>query len=95
MNDSITCAVRRIPYRPSVSVTVIIGDHACAYARRVGSYLRRFAVLTGGEQLLVLLDVKIIGTRKVGTTGELERKFGIVERAEDIGDDRLLVDADR
>jgi len=38
------------------------------------------------------LNVKVICTRKVGPTSELEGQFGIVQCREDIRDDGILVD---
>lgn len=41
---------------------------------------------------MVLLNVKVICTGKIGPTGELEGQFGIVQCREDIRDDGILVD---
>jgi len=41
---------------------------------------------------LVLLNVQIIRTRKVGPTGELEGQLGVVQCREDIRNDGILVD---
>ena len=59
---------------------------------RVGSDLSGLIELTTLEKLLVLLDIQIIRTRKVGPAGKLEGQFGIVQRGEDIGNDGILVD---
>ena len=68
-----------------------VNSVARTYARRIRSDLGGLAVLTTLEQLLVLLDVEVIGTRKVCATRELERKLGVVKRREDVRNDSLLV----
>lgn len=44
------------------------------------------------EELLILLNIQIIRTRKVSPAGELECKFGIVQCREDIRNDGIFVD---
>lgn len=61
---------------------------------RVGCDLRRLAKVARLEELLVLLDVEVVGTGQVPTRRELERELGVVERGEDVRDQRLIVDAD-
>ena len=62
------------------------------YPWRVGGDLSGLIELSTLEELLVLLNVKVICTWKVGPTGELESQFGIVQCREDIRDDGILVD---
>jgi hypothetical protein len=45
------------------------------------------------EKLLVLLDIQLVCSWKVGPTRQLESEFGVVEGAEDIWDNGLFVDA--
>lgn len=65
------------------------------YTRRVSCDLGSLTKLASGEQLLELLHIKVICTWQVGTTCELEGKFCVVEGAQDVWDNRLLIYTDR
>lgn len=62
--------------------------------RRISSNLGSLAVLAALEELLVLLDVKVISSRKVTSGSKFESKLSIVKRVKDVGDERGFVDAD-
>jgi hypothetical protein len=67
-------------------------DTGVTYPWGVGSNLSGLIELPALEELLVLLDIQVIRTRKVSPTGELEGQFGIVQCREDIRNDGILVD---
>jgi hypothetical protein len=58
----------------------------------VGGDLGGLGVLLGGEELGELARVEVVGTGEVGARGETDREVGVVERAEDVGDDGFVVD---
>ena len=64
------------------------------YTRRVCSNFSCFTILASGKQLLILLHVEIIGTRKIGTARELEGELGVVQGCQDIWNNGLLIDVD-
>lgn len=76
-------------------VSSVVSLETCkTHTRGVGGNLRRLAVLSTRKELLILLDVKVIRTREIAAAGKLERKLGVVERAENVRDDRVLIHAD-
>lgn len=65
----------------------------CTYPRGVRSNLCSLCVLSRLEQLLVLPHIQVIRTRQVRSARKLERKLRIIERAQDIRDNRVIVNA--
>ncbi|KAI3480029.1 hypothetical protein L1887_57805 [Cichorium endivia] len=63
-------------------------------AGRVGGDLCGLAVLAGGEERVELLEVEVVCAGEVAAGGELEGEVGVVEGAEDVGDDGVFVNRD-
>lgn len=59
--------------------------------RRVGRNLSSLVELASLEQLLVLLDVEIVGTWQVSAASQFECKFRVVECRQDVRNDRLFI----
>lgn len=95
LNCSIVWGVRKMPWttHPRISRRPIYDTEGRTYPGRVGRNLSGLSVLAGTEELVVLLDVQVVGTRKVGAACQLDGQFGICQDVKDIRDHRLLVDA--
>jgi hypothetical protein len=91
LKASIVRGVRRIPCEVFSDSTVRYDS--TTYSRRVRGYLGGFAELTTLEKLLVLLDIQLVCSWKVGPARQLESEFGVVEGTEDVWDNGLFVDA--